>query len=256
MASLTGNPIQNSYGGLIKTENNNAFSGVTTQRLTDGEGNILPVTIGTDLIQITSDSITLVNVANQGMGITGTETIFNGNVDFTLATVTGLPSSGGTTAFNLPAFTVPIGPPAFDTVYAVTTIPANTFTVGDVLELRSMEQRDALNNTCYESYFFSDTAQTAGDAPASGTAFQQAGLQSSSNGKAYYQKTMYIGATGTAVWNYGQPNDSYGNLPEGGDPIEVQAIDWTVDQYFYFQAFNDSSTGTVQNYGTVLRKLN
>ena len=104
--------------------------------------------------------------------------------------------------------------------------------------------------------FFSDTAQTVGSPVASGTAFQQAGIQSSSNGKLYYQKTMYIGATGTAVWNYSQPNDSYGNLPEGGDPIETQAIDWTVDQYFYFQAFNDSATGTVQNYGTVLRKIN
>ena len=159
-------------------------------------------------------------------------------------------------AFNIPAFTVPTGPPATDTVYAVTTIPANTFTIGDVLEFRSMEQRAALDNICYESYFFSDTAQTPGSPVASGTAFQQAGIQSSSNGKLYYQKTMYIGATGTAVWNYSQPNDSYGNLVESGDPIETQAIDWTVDQYFYFQAFNDSATGTVQNYGTVLRKIN
>ena len=159
-------------------------------------------------------------------------------------------------AFNIPAFTVPTGPPATDTVYAVTTIPANTFTIGDVLEFRSMEQRAALDNICYESYFFSDTAQTVGSPPAGGTTFQQAGIQSSSNGKLYYQKTLYIGATGTAVWNYGQPNDSYGNLVESGDPIEAQAIDWTVDQYFYFQAFNDSATGTVQNYGTVLRKIN
>ena len=57
-------------------------------------------------------------------------------------------------AFNIPAFTVPTGPPATDTVYAVTTIPANTFTIGDVLEFRSMEQRADLNNICYESYFF------------------------------------------------------------------------------------------------------
>ena len=49
---------------------------------------------------------------------------------------------------------------------------------------------------------------------------------------------------------------TYSNNVEGGDPIEIQAIDWTVDQYFYFQAYNDSATGTVQNYGTVLRKLN
>jgi hypothetical protein len=256
MASLTGNPIQNSYSGLIKTENNNAFSGVVTQRLTDGEGNILPVTIGTDLIQITSDSITLVNAANEGMGITGTQTLFNGNVDFSLATVTGLPSSGGTTAFNLPAFTIAAGAPAADTVYAVTTIPANTFTIGDVLEFRSMEQRADLNNIIYESYLFSDTAQTVGQTTVAGTNVQQAGLQDSLNGKLYYQKTLYIGATGTAVWNYGRPNESFESGTVGGDPIEIQAIDWTVDQYFYFQAWNDNTTGTIQNYGTVLRKLN
>ena len=39
MSSLTGNQIQNSYQGLIKTENNGNISGGSDIKLTDGEGN-------------------------------------------------------------------------------------------------------------------------------------------------------------------------------------------------------------------------
>jgi len=67
MASLTGNAINTSYQGLIKTTDNGVV-GATEKQLTDGEGNALPLTAGT-------------------AGVS-----FTGDVDFTSATVTGLPS--------------------------------------------------------------------------------------------------------------------------------------------------------------------
>jgi hypothetical protein len=170
--------------------------------------------------------------------------------------VSGGGGGGGIVSFELPQFTVP-NSAAADTCYAVVTIPANTFTTGDILEFRSYENRDTLNNTCYESYWFSEQSQTVGQ-PVVGdaSAKQQAGLQSSSNGVTYYQKTLFIGATGTAVYVYGVPNETGNETIRSGDPVEIQTIDWTQDIYFYFQAWNDSTTGSVTNYGTILRKIN
>ena len=163
---------------------------------------------------------------------------------------------GAPTQFALPKFTVPNSAGA-DTVYSVVTIPANTFAAGDVLEFRAYEDRLNLNNTCYESYWFSEQSQTVGQPTStSSTAKQQAGIQSSSNGTTYYQKTLFVGATGTSVFVYGTPNETANATVRSGDPIETQTIDWTKDIYFYYQAWNDSTTGSVINYGTILRKIN
>ena len=163
---------------------------------------------------------------------------------------------GVTTQFELAGFTVPANAPS-DICYAVTTIPANTFSNGDILEFRALEKRDSLNNTCYESYWFSETAQTAGQAVVAGTNFQQAGIQTASNGSTFYQKTLWIGATNTTVAPYGRATETNMTEPvQGGDPVENQAVDWSKTQYFYFQGYSDNTTGTVTNYGTLLRKLN
>lgn len=78
MAQLTGNAINTSYQGLLKTSNNGAV-GATVQAVTDGLGNAINLEIGTNNINFPA-----------------------GSVDFTGATVTGLPGgapgliSGGT----------------------------------------------------------------------------------------------------------------------------------------------------------------
>ena len=68
MAQLTGNPIKDSYLGLIKTTDNAAI-GATEKQITDGAGNNVPLTVGT-------------------AGVS-----FTGDADFSAATVTGLPAS-------------------------------------------------------------------------------------------------------------------------------------------------------------------
>lgn len=67
MATLTGNAINTSYQGLIKTDDNAAF-GAAEKRVTDGLGNATNMTIGT-----------------------GGTSFDSGTVNFTGATVTGLP---------------------------------------------------------------------------------------------------------------------------------------------------------------------
>jgi hypothetical protein len=67
MASLNGTKIKDTYPGLIKTDDNAAV-GATEKQLTDGSGNAIPLTLGT-------------------AGVS-----FTGDVDFTSATVTGLPA--------------------------------------------------------------------------------------------------------------------------------------------------------------------
>ena len=73
MAQLTGNAINGSYQGLLKTSNNGAV-GATVQAVTDGLGNAINLEIGTNNINFPA-----------------------GNVDFTGATVTGLPADTDTT---------------------------------------------------------------------------------------------------------------------------------------------------------------
>ena len=163
---------------------------------------------------------------------------------------------GAPTVFTLPAFTQ-TGLADSDYCYAVTLIPGGTFGNGDVLELRSLEQRDGLTATAYESYNFSTQSQTAGSpVNFTGTTFQQAGAQLPNNGPLYWQKTLYINASGTGVSNYSYPNETYQQFTMSGDPAAYQAVDWTVDQYFFYQLWQDSTTGSITNFGTVLRKIN
>ena len=65
MASLTGNAINTSYQGILKTLDNAAINGVN-RVISDGLGNALPLEASTTTIK------------------------FTGNADFTSATVTGI----------------------------------------------------------------------------------------------------------------------------------------------------------------------
>ena len=81
MAQLTGNTIQSSYLGIIKTGDNAAISGVP-KGLTDGDGNAINMEVGTGAIKFPS-----------------------GTVDFTGSTVSGLPVDPNTT-YDLTAATI------------------------------------------------------------------------------------------------------------------------------------------------------
>ena len=125
MASLQNAQIDQSYQGLIKTANNQAGAPFPPAALQYGDGTNLPISLGDgsgiglgDMITISSGTRS-VNVNAQDASITGltaitaasgTAQIFDGTfnfgvaapgpattVDFSNATVTGLPASGGAT---------------------------------------------------------------------------------------------------------------------------------------------------------------
>ena len=223
MAQLTGNPIQSSYLGLIKTTDNAAIGG-TAKAITDGAG----------------------NATNIEMSNTATNFV-SGTVDFTGSTVSGLPASGGGSNFVGSDWTIS-AQASTDIVYETLTIPGGTYGVGDVINVQEIEYRDGLNTWAYSSMWFSDTAQTVGQAPAGGANnFSIAQLQSpSARYRIWYDKTLFITSQGTFVMPVQQANQ---DTASGGDPVEIYNINWANNQYFYFQVYNDSTAGSIKGSG-------
>jgi len=230
MAQLTGNAIQNSYLGLIKT-NDNAAIGGSSKALSDGAGNAINMEIGTGAIKFPS-----------------------GTVDFTGSTVQGLPS-GGIVSFRGTNWSTSTHV-AQDLVYSTFTIPGGSFTTGDVIEMNDIEYRDGLNNWGYTSIWVSDTAQTVGQAPAGGANnFSMGQAQSPNSRKSiYYSRKMYINSSGTFLMPYGSTNDV--DAMNSSDPSVTHNINWANDQYIYYQLWSDSTTGSYSTAGTLIRKIN
>ena len=223
MAQLTGNAIQSSYLGLIKTTDNAAIGG-TAKAITDGAG----------------------NATNIEMSNTATNFV-SGTVDFTGSTVSGPPASGGGSNFVGSDWTLS-AQASTDIVYETVTIPGGTYGVGDVINVQEIEYRDGLNTWAYSSMWFSDTAQTVGQAPAGGANnFSIAQLQSpSARYRIWYDKTLFITSQGTFVMPVQQANQ---DTASGGDPVEIYNINWANNQYFYFQEYNDSTSGSIKGSG-------
>lgn len=230
MAQLTGNPIKDSYLGLIKTTDNAALSG-TAKAITDGSG-------GATNIQMSNTATNFVS----------------GTVDFTGSTVSGLPSSGGTVFQGTP-WTLSTQASS-DIVYETFMIPAGTFTTGDVVEITALEYRNGMNNWGYSSLWISDAAQTVGQAPvASSGNYSFAQVQSPSARKnIYYNKTLFIKSNGTMHMPIGGSNNV--TAENSGDPTETVNINWAVNQYFFYQFYNDSTAGSITTSGTLIKKLN
>ena len=109
MATLTGNAINTSYQGLLKTADNAVLGATGNKIITDGEGNEAPLGISQSSIalgsqteattvELFSSNMTVADQgATNGFTVSGTNVGFAGAVDFSGATVTGLPSGGGDT---------------------------------------------------------------------------------------------------------------------------------------------------------------
>lgn len=233
MAQLTGNAIQSSYLGLIKTTDNAAISG-TAKAITDGAG----------------------NATNIEMSNTATNFV-SGTVDFTGSTVSGLPSSGGITYFGT-GKAVDTNYIAADRVITVMTIPANTFSQGDYFMIRSFETRNGLNATQYSSMWITPDAQTVGTAPSnpSGTSYSFSQVQQSGNGTYMMKRHCFISAANETNWLEQSSGSNDDAIDNSGGPVGANNVDWTVNQYIYLQMWSDSTTGTYTNYGMHLTKLN
>ncbi len=106
MATLTSTKIKDTYAGLIKTNNNTAIS-ATNQYLTDGQGNVSPLSIGTSNIGIgtTSTSYKL-DVSGTGR-FTSTLNVgqkLTSNGDVTLSTAGGGADSGAKLTWDMSVY--------------------------------------------------------------------------------------------------------------------------------------------------------
>jgi len=138
-----------------------------------------------------------------------------------------------------------------DIVYDMVMIPGGTYSTGDVLSVQCLEYRDGMNDWAYSSLWISDTAQVVGTNPAGGAANYSFGQVQDPGSRltALYDKTLFITSAGTMTAPYNLPGQPGPGVLNGGDPCEFYNIDWTVDQYFFFQVWIDATAGTIQSGG-------
>lgn len=104
MASLSGQSINTTYEGLLKTNDNGVLpTGFTNVPVTDGAGNATGLRLGQDYIGIEPVNGHLYDVgAENGFTFGASGLAAQGSWDFSGASVTGLPAGGGATEFNGP----------------------------------------------------------------------------------------------------------------------------------------------------------
>ena len=92
MATLLGTKIKDTYAGLLKTSDNAAIDG-NLKNIEDGAGNATPLSMANDYVQLQAPTIELIESTGGTnlIQLSATETYFEGTVNFTNATVTGLP---------------------------------------------------------------------------------------------------------------------------------------------------------------------
>lgn len=108
MSTLQGTKIKDTYPGLLKATDNLPLSTTGLRTISDGNGNNTPLQLSQQEVHISAmgvngeiqlqsaGNVTLLSGdASNGLQINNTNSLFAGDVDFSLATVTGLPSGGG-----------------------------------------------------------------------------------------------------------------------------------------------------------------
>ena len=258
MASLTGTQINNTYPSLLKTTGNTAIGG-TQVNITDGEGNATPLSMSSSTLQVSGANIELVESTggNNLINIDATKINFEGAVDFTNATVTGIGGGGGFVGVSdttKVAFTTE----QVDAVYKSVIVPANTFTAGDILTFDTLLNLDMSNGgwIYWSAWIAEDTGLL------SGVAFGGGAEAAGTTGMAVLSKHMYIYSAdgtgdGTSVLSdlsavEQQNNNGFTQYNDSN----VRAIDWTVDQYINFAAFIDNAGNSITFNGAYIKKQN
>jgi len=271
MASLTGQPISASYNGLLKTSANTALTGTGTQAITDGDGNNSPISLSqseiyitcgaTGNIEITGDLVTITDDAQAtGFQITAGAMDFAGNVDFSGATVTGLPGGGGgLTSVSDTTVVSGSGPSAGDAIYHTVTIPAGTFTSGDIVTYRSLLDTDlSSGGWLYWAAWVSNSTGLFSGKSLGGGAIANGIPSTLMHNKTFVIHSADGSGDGTDYFSGGyavEQSEPYGN-GDYSDTIGLSMINWNNTVYINFSYFIDNAGNFVRHRGTTLTKIN
>ena len=140
-----------------------------------------------------------------------------------------------------------------DTTRASVKIPAGTVKAGDILQIKSLEQRSGSTGFTYSNLAI-HTAGTIGQSQAG--AFVS-GFQSSSDGFGAHSKTLFVQTVDGTGDGTQYLEDNYNPQEQAGGIFSSNlgsntAIDWTVDQYLCVNVCIDNSGATWTNYGAAL----
>ena len=259
-------------GGVVTEMANSAFTGLGNNIQYLGMGPNSPNR--TDAIKLwTTGSNSTLNVATNLKITDGLDIAMSGSIELASNTgsagqVIGVDSSGkakwqnnnNSFSWTGTSYTQATAP-GCDYVFAVTdVIPGGTFGPGDILEVRSMDQKAGSSGTTYTLIAAVNTGSlSAGVArPANFRGFSQ--NQESSDGKIYYQKTIYIDTAGSSsLWDEGNSTETYQNGVVGGDPMTEYSpaqLNWANDVVVFYGACIDNAGTTLQNFGGTIRKIN
>jgi hypothetical protein len=257
MAALTGNSVASSYQGLLKTSDNAAIDG-TLKNMTDGDGNATPLSMANDYVQLQAQTIELIESTGGSnlMMISPTNVYFEGAVDFTNATVTGIGGGGGgITGASSTTIAAHNGPDTADVIYASLLIPANTFAAGDILQFNALADHDVTGGGwIYSSYWIhTNNVDVYG-----GAGFTQ--IQSPQDGTGNFYKALYVhtsdgSGSGTTANNSTNTDVAQPGI-QGGDPYQTYAINWTVDQYINALVYVENAGSFISLKGMSISKIN
>ena len=201
MAALTGNSVGSSYLGLLKTADNAALDG-NLKNIEDGAGNTSPLSMATDYVQLQAPTIELIESTGGSnlIQITGTNTYFEGAVDFTNASVTGLGGGGG-----LVNGTGVAGVPSLKVDDSLVTTPAQA-TAGGNIAIGDNARALGTDNFARSSVAIGTNSQTGTNAEGA------IAIGKNSNGSGARSVAISEGATATGLRGIaiGQSSQSYG----------------------------------------------
>jgi len=141
-----------------------------------------------------------------------------------------------------------------DTTRASVLIPANTVKAGDILQLKSLENRTGSSGFTYSNIAI-HTSGTIGQSQAG--AFIS-GFQSGSDGYGAHSKNIFVQTVDGTGDGSIYLEDNYTPQEKDGSIFSSNlgtftAIDWTVDQYLCVNVCIDNSGATWTNYGASLQ---
>ena len=140
-----------------------------------------------------------------------------------------------------------------DTTRSSVKIPAGTVKAGDILQIKSLEQRANSNGFTYSNIAI-HTAGTIGQAQSGAFVTNH---QSSSDGFGVHSKTLFVQTVDGTGDGTQYLEDSYNPMEQSGGIVSSNlgnftAIDWTVDQYLCVNVCIDNNGATWTNYGASL----